>query len=74
MKKKILSILLAATFTVSMLAGCGSSTATAHLKEQLTKHLQKQSRQQPTVVMEFNITVNLASEPHDNGSGTELLP
>lgn len=28
MKKKVLSILLAATFTVSMLAGCGSSTAT----------------------------------------------
>ena len=29
MKKKVLSILLAATFTVSMFAGCGNSNTTA---------------------------------------------
>lgn len=63
MKKKVLSILLAATFTVSMLAGCGSSTAKddgAAKKEDVADDAEKKDTASDG---EFNITVNLASEP-----------
>lgn len=46
MKKKVLSILLAATFTVSMLAGCGSSTAKDDM--QLRKKMRQTTQRKRT--------------------------
>ena len=42
MKKKVLSILLAATFTVSMLAGCGSTAADTGAAPAETKATEEQ--------------------------------
>lgn len=74
MKKKVLSILLAATFTVSMFAGCGNSNTTAKddsaAKTEDTADDAAEEETKDDAATEdtasdgdFNITVNLASEP-----------
>ena len=52
MKKRVLSILLAATFTVSMFAGATMVSAA-----------ENEATEETASTGDFNITVNLASEP-----------
>ena len=52
MKKKILSVILAAALTCSMVVGCGSSKETA-----------KDDKAATSSSDGFNVTVNFASEP-----------
>lgn len=74
MKKKVLSILLAATFTVSMFAGCGSSestvkgddaaqTETEEPADDAEESTDDADDAEETADGAFNITVNIASEP-----------
>ena len=71
MKKKVLSILLAATFTVSMFAGCGSSESTVkgddaaqtETEEPADDAEESTDDAEETADGAFNITVNIASEP-----------